>query len=185
MVTVRAATLADAAAISAVQRAGWFGAYEGIVDTSVIDQVTRPDGGARVRETFRARPWQRTMVACAGGIDARVVGYASFGPERSVASATWPPPVSAAGGAGEIAELYALYVHPGWWSTGTGRALMEQALVRTATSGYGEIVLWVLEENARARRFYSLAGFTPDGAVNILTGLGGVPEVRYRRPLPA
>jgi hypothetical protein len=41
----------------------------------------------------------------------------------------------------------------------------------------------VLRDNLRARRFYELAGFTPDGATNVLTGLGSILEVRYRRPL--
>jgi ribosomal protein S18 acetylase RimI-like enzyme len=185
MVTIRAATSADAAAISAVQRASWFGAYEGIVAASVIDRVTTPDDGARIRQTFRTRPWQRMIVACApagAGQLSAVIGYASFGPEREVLGAPWPHPITTAGAQGQIAELYALYVHPDWWSTGAGRALMDRVLAATVKSGFTEITLWVLEKNIRARRFYERAGFSPDGAVNILDGLGGVPEVRYRRP---
>jgi GNAT superfamily N-acetyltransferase len=191
VVTIRAATLADAAAISAVQRASWFGAYEGIVAHDIIDRVTAPDDGARIRQTFRTRPWQRMIVACAPAGAPQspaaqypaVIGYASFGPERDVLAAPWPHPVTSAGAAGQIAELYALYVHPDWWSAGAGRALMDRALAATARSRFTEITLWVLEKNLRARRFYGRAGYSPDGAVNILDGLGGVPEVRYRRPL--
>ena len=90
-----------------------------------------------------------------------------------------------AGAAGQAAELYALYVHPDWWSTGTGRALLDRALARTTAAGYADIVLWVLRDNARARRFYERAGFSPDGASNVLDGLGGVEELRYQRPLRA
>ena len=36
---------------------------------------------------------------------------------------------------------------------------------------------------ARARRFYERAGFAPDGATNVLTGLGDVCELRYRQQL--
>ena len=50
-------------------------------------------------------------------------------------------------------------------------------------AGFRAIVLWVLRDNQRARRFYERAGFAPDGAINVLTGLGGVIEVRYQRPL--
>jgi hypothetical protein len=39
----------------------------------------------------------------------------------------------------------------------------------------------VLADNARARRFYERAGFAADGGTNILTGLGGVLEIRYTR----
>jgi GNAT superfamily N-acetyltransferase len=100
-----------------------------------------------------------------------------------VLSAPWPHPLSSDGEDGRVAELYALYVHPAWWSTGTGRALMERVLARSSRAGYSSITLWVLRDNQRARRFYEKAGFAADGATNVLTGLGGVPELRYRRTL--
>jgi GNAT superfamily N-acetyltransferase len=181
MVKLRAASAADAAAVAAVQRASWFAAYAGIIEEPVIDRVTAPDGGARVRQTFRTRPWQRMIVA--DDPVRGVVGFASFGPERDVVGRPWPYPVTEAGAAGEIAELYALYVHPDWWSTGTGRALTTRVLDRVRRGGYRVVTLWVLEANARARRFYERAGFAADGAVNTLHDLGGVAEIRYRRQL--
>ncbi|MGH3192681.1 MAG: GNAT family N-acetyltransferase [Streptosporangiaceae bacterium] len=187
MVVIRAGSVADAAQIAAAQREGWFAAYEGIIPAEIIDRVTTPDGGARVRQTFRTRPWQRMLVAVAadqeGPAAPGVVGYASFGPETDVLSAPWPHPLTTDGQDGSVAELYALYVRPAWWSTGTGRALMERVLARTAGAGYLSIRLWVLRDNHRARRFYERAGFAPDGATNVLEHLGGVTELRYRRVL--
>jgi ribosomal protein S18 acetylase RimI-like enzyme len=182
MVRIRAAAAADAAQIAAVQREGWFAAYSHLIPTVIIDRVTTPDGGARVRQSFRVRPWQRMIVAVAGDGDPdRVVGYASYGPETDVLSAPWPHPRTPAGEQGRTGELYALYVHPAWWSTGTGRALMGRVLAATAAAEYESVVLWVLRDNTRARRFYERAGFTPDGATNVLETLGSVPEVRYQR----
>ena len=192
MVVIRAGSAAHAAQISAVQRETWFAAYEGVIAPEVIDRVTVPDDGARVRQSFRTRPWQRMLVAVDSGPGTSgpgdptaggVVGYASFGPETDVLNAPWPHPLTADGEGGRVAELYALYVRPAWWSTGTGRALMEKVLARSAAAGYRFITLWVLRDNQRARRFYERAGFAPDGAANVLTGLGGVHEVRYRRRL--
>jgi GNAT superfamily N-acetyltransferase len=60
---------------------------------------------------------------------------------------------------------------------------MERVLARSARAGYASIALWVLRDNRRARRFYERAGFTPDGATNVLTRLGSVIELRYRRSL--
>jgi GNAT superfamily N-acetyltransferase len=128
---------------------------------------------------FRTRPWQRMVVAADGQ---EIVGYASFGPELDV-FAPWPHPMSPAGRQGEVAELYALYVHPEWWSTGTGRSLMDHVLAKVSRAGFPNVMLWVLERNARARRFYERAGFRPDGASHVLDGLGGVIEIRYRRAL--
>lgn len=191
---IRSCSAADAAQIAAVQRAGWFAAYEGIIPGEIIDQVTAPDEGARVRQTFRTRPWQRMIVAVAGkretprpGVPVApgIVGYASFGPETDVLAGRWPPQLTGAGRDGQVAELYALYIRPAWWSTGTGRALMDQVLARTSAVRYRSVVLWVLRDNTRARRFYERAGFAPDGAAHRLDRLGGVTEVRYQRTLAA
>jgi GNAT superfamily N-acetyltransferase len=186
VVVIRAGSAADAAQIAAVQRESWFGAYAGIIAGEIIDRVTAPDNGARIRQSFRTRPWQRMIVAVPdgeGGGDSGIVGYAAFGPETDVLSAPWPHPLSMDGEKRRVAELYALYVRPAWWSTGTGRALMDRVLARSAAAGYSSITLWVLRDNRRARRFYERAGFAPDGATNVLTGLGDILELRYRQHL--
>ena len=182
MVVIRSASPADATQIAAVMRDSWFAAYDGIIERAIIDRVTAPDDGARVRQSFRTRPWQR-VIAAVEPEQPGIVGYASFGPERDVVDKPWPYPLTTAGADGQVAELYALYVHPAWWSTGTGRALMDRVLARVGKAGYACITLWVLEANARARRFYQRAGFAADGARNVLHDLGGVTEMRYRRVL--
>ena len=180
---IRAGSAADAAQVAAVQRDGWFAAFAGIIPDEILDRVTAPDDGTRVRQSFRTRPWQRMIVAVPDDQDSGIVGYAIFGPETDVLSAPWPHPLSTDGEERRVAELYALCVRSAWWSTGTGRALMDRVLARSARAGYSSITLWVLRDNRRARRFYERAGFAPDGATNVLTRLGDVLELRYRRSL--
>ena len=189
MVVIRSASTADAPQIAAVMRDSWFAAYDGIIAPAIIDRATAPDGGARVRQSFRMRPWQRMIAAVARGQapaedTAGIVGYASFGPERDVLDAPWPYPLTPAGSDGQVAELYALYVHPAWWSTGTGRALMDHVLAKVCVAGYANITLWVLEANARARAFYEHHGWTTDGATTAVD-FGGtrLAEVRYVKSL--
>lgn len=190
VVVIRAASAADAAQVAGVMRASWLAAYDGIIEPALLNRATAPDGGERIRQSFWTRPWQR-MLAAIGGQPAEpgaapgdaIVGYATYGPELDVLDRPWPYPPTAAGSAGEVAELYALYVDPGWWSTGTGRALMTQVLGAVLDAGYAAITLWVLEANARARRFYQRAGFAADGARHLLPDLGGITEIRYRRAL--
>lgn len=64
-----------------------------------------------------------------------------------------------------------------------GTKLVREAEQMLRARGYGEIVLWVLEGNADARRFYEAMGFVPDGASKIVQL--GVPlkAVRYRKTL--
>jgi ribosomal protein S18 acetylase RimI-like enzyme len=107
---------------------------------------------------------------------ATVVGYAAFGPEQGLDGR----PRTARGGPrpaqSPAAELYALYVAPAYWSTGAGRALMGRVLAEAQAKGYPRIVLWVLEQNARARRFYERAGFRQCCRTHQLDWLGGRPR---------
>jgi hypothetical protein len=65
VVVIRSASTADAAQIAVVMRDSWFAAYDGIIAPAIIDRATAPDGGARVRQSFRTRPWQRMIAAVA------------------------------------------------------------------------------------------------------------------------
>jgi ribosomal protein S18 acetylase RimI-like enzyme len=192
-IEIRPASAADEPAVTQIPQETWLTAYAQIIDPVIIERVTAPRGRASA-----APPSDRTSLVAeappaAAIADARViVGYASYGPERSVASAASvgsggsgakPGSLTPAGLAGETGELYTLYVAPAHWSTGAGRALTDAALDGLRAAGYRCVVLWTLAENARARRFYDKAGFAPDGATNILAGRGHVEELRYVRDL--
>jgi GNAT superfamily N-acetyltransferase len=112
-----------------------------------------------------------------------IVGYASYGPERGLNGTPRTRRDSPHSRDHRRAELYALYVTPGWWSTGTGRALMHRVLEETRREDYPRIVLWVLAQNVRARRFYERAGFRPQGRSHVLHELGGVTEICYERDM--
>jgi GNAT superfamily N-acetyltransferase len=180
-IAIRPAGEADGPAVAAVRRASWRAAYTGIIDAAIIERVTAP----RPAGTRPPHPYLTTLVAVAE-YQQQVVGYASYGPERSVVTQPAPPgspELTEAGQAGEASELYAIYLAPDRWSSGVGRALMDAALDALRVAGYRYVVLWVLTANARARRFYAKAGFAPDGGTNVLAGLGGVEELRYARDL--
>ena len=85
---------------------------------------------------------------------------------------------------GSTGEVVAIYARPEAWGTGAGRALMMAALDGLRGAGFRDATLWVLDSNARARRFYERAGFAPDSAVkdDVMAGTT-ITEVRYRRTL--
>ncbi len=162
---VRRATAADAEAIGAVQERGWQVAYRHIFPAAELAQ-----GGFIQVERWRVRladppPGWSTFVAERAGA---IVGFASVGPSRDER---------------RLGELYAIYVDPGAWSTGAGRALIERCEQRLRDD-YAEATLWVLEDNPRARAFYEHAGWRPDGARKAEERWGvRAPEVRYRKEL--
>jgi GNAT superfamily N-acetyltransferase len=183
--SVRDAVARDSPAIEAVRRASWRAAYTGLIGQPYLDRAT-----AAIPGPPRLAPWRRTLVAVPD--DGRaVVGYASFGPERAVHVLSLTPAAppgnlprfTDAGRTGLIGEVYAMYVDPAHWSTGTGRSLMAAAVAALTEAGYQRAVLWVLAGNDRARRFYAAGGWQPDGTDNRLLALGGVIEVRYTRAL--
>jgi GNAT superfamily N-acetyltransferase len=171
MVRIRVMTEADVEAVSAIRVRGWQSAYVGIVPQRYLDGLDVARDAAGRREFF-ARSAGRVHNLVAVAEDGTLVGWASLGPHRGEDDIP---------GAG---ELYALYARPDRVGTGVGRALISAVLARAGELGWRRVLLWVLADNARARRFYALAGFAPDGAETV-DDCDGVPlrEVRYGRDL--
>ena len=157
-VQVRAAVPDDAEGIAAVHVAAWQAAYAHVFPRERLARLDASRRAEHWREGIRSG-WQ---VLVAGD----VAGFVSYGPAREVPDA---------------GEIYAIYVHPESWGTGTGRALMAAAVERLREDGFPEAILWVLEDNPRARRFYEAAGWALDGATKEDEFLEtSVREVRYR-----
>jgi GNAT superfamily N-acetyltransferase len=160
-VHVRRALRGDAAAIADVHVRTWQTAYE---------HVFGPERLAGIDVSRRASGWARGLadgeIAFVAEEDGRLVGFASVGPARDLEG---------------LGELYAIYVLPEAWGTGAGPGLMRAAVGELRAAGYADAVLWVLEDNPRARRFYEREGWEHDGSVKEDEFLGlRVPEVRYR-----
>ncbi|WWQ67589.1 GNAT family N-acetyltransferase [Streptomyces sp. Q6] len=163
-VLLRPMTLDDCAAVAEVRVRGWRFAYAGLMPRAYLDAMSADRDAERRRELFGR---SEEYVAERAG---RVIGWGCHGPCRD----TDVPP-------GE-GELYALYVDPAQLSTGVGRALLETCLAGSLAAGRPVMRLWVVEGNARARRFYERAGFVADGAREPYeVGGASVPELRYRR----
>lgn len=87
---------------------------------------------------------ENTLIAKDGK---KVIGFVSYGDYRDA-------PRSAG-------EVIALYVLKDYYGKGVGQELMKFAL--TELSGFQDIHLWVLADNARAKAFYQKIGFVFDG----------------------
>ncbi|MBQ0852392.1 GNAT family N-acetyltransferase [Streptomyces sp. BH-SS-21] len=169
-------TLSDCPRVAEIRIRGWQSAYKGLMPQAYLDGLDVAVELPRRRAHFeQAGPGVVNLVAESAG---QVVGWACHGPYRG-----GEPRAQEAGGAGD-AELYAIYVDPGRTGGGVGRALLRASVERCAAAGHDRMLLWVLRENAGARRFYERAGFTADGTEEPYEVEGvEVPEVRYARPL--
>ena len=58
------------------------------------------------------------------------------------------------------AELICIHSLPNRWRNGYGKKMMDAVLGDIAKAGYTKVMLWVFEDNIRARHFYEALGFT-------------------------
>ena len=164
---VRRARPEDAAGIAAVHVRTWQAAYEhlfGAERLAGVDPERRRLGWERVLSERSEE--DDVFVAEQEG---RVVAFASAGP---------------AGDEPGEGELYAIYALPEVWGSGAAAALMVEALAALRGRGFAEAILWVWEDNPRARRFYEREGWRLDDgewARKVEPHLGvDVALVRYR-----
>lgn len=172
----RDATPEDAAGIARMHVDAWRAGYAHILPADALAALSVPQRTASWARALTKQAsedtGQWTLVADSEG---EIVGFASGGPNRA------PEPAGAS-------ELYGLYVAPSHWERGVGSRLIEASLERLREGGDELAVLWVLEDNERARRFYRRRGWSPDGGrqpVDLIDGAARSIEVRYRRRLEA
>jgi ribosomal protein S18 acetylase RimI-like enzyme len=154
---IRPGTVDDAEDVARVQVETWQTAYAHALPSDQLQALSVDE---------RSEQWRRWPPAVAE-VDGQIVGFVSVGDARDE---------DAEG------ELYAIYVHPDHWGAGVGRELMQEGEAELRRLGHSRVVLWVLDDNPRARRFYELAGWAADGNARVVEMFGfQIPEVRYAK----
>ena len=160
---IRRARPEDAMAVARVHVRSWQAAYRGLMPDQYLDGL-RAENRAATYDFSGTDPLKpETIVMEDAG---SIVGFATTAPSDVIG---W-------------GELSALYVDPDHWARGFGVALIAAARMRLVERGFGEAVLWVLEGNTRADRFYRNDGWMHDETRRTTTVWGiTVNENRYRR----
>ena len=118
-----------------------------------------------IRERLRL-PRTRALLAELGGEPAGHVALA-------------PDPIRA-----DTVYLWQLFVRPAWWGTGLASELYTAFTAEASARGYRRGRLMTPAPHARARRFYELRGWRPDGPPGDPVGFG-IPLLTYRCVLAA
>lgn len=166
MVEIRPAHAADVPEIARIHVHSWKDAYRGILADELLAGL-RVEDRVAVWERWIEGEGVRVWLAEGAGV---VEGFCRLSPARAIAD----PPHG-------FAEVTHLYVQPGRTRGGQGGALLAEALRFARGASYAGLLLWVLEDNLRARGFYERMGLAADGARHDEPEwLGpGVFEVRY------
>ncbi len=169
---VRPARPTDAPAIARAHIRSWQAAYRGLLPDEMLD-------GLDSHIERRTQRWEDILahdldhVLVAEQLD-EVVGFAHVSRCRDEDH----------GLLHHVGEIPAIYLMKEAWGLGLGRSLMAGAERLLVEARFDRACLWVLEGNARARRFYEAAGWSADGAEKSETMPGAsLHEVRYVKPL--
>lgn len=159
---VRPADRGDAAAIARVHVATWHSAYSELLPADFL---------ASLSESAYEERWERILETNSNKVyvadnDGEIVGFASAGRER-------------AGETGFQGELYAIYVLESAQGQGHGRDLVRAAVGGLRELGFNDMIVWVLKDNAWARKFYERLGGAYVRAQPITIGPAVLEEVSY------
>ena len=164
-VHIRHAAPADAPGIAKVHIDSWRTTYAGIVPDEYL---------ARLSYGARQKVWENVLsaykpdncIVVAVTPDGAIVGFAHAGPERE-------------GDRGYDAELYAIYLLQEHQGGGVGRRLAIAAAQGMLNAGMTSMMLWVLEDNRNARRFYEALGGAAVDRKSIQIGGVELVEIAY------
>lgn len=158
-VAVRAARAMDLPGIQRVANQTWPATYSGSIPDADIAAFLETNYSVERLTRIRDRMGAGLLVAAH---EETVVGYSMLSKNQEGS-----------------AELWAIYVLPGWQRHGVGRLLWDRACEIGLTLEADEMVLWVLDSNSNARRFYESQGARVDGERDFPVGEGSVREARY------
>jgi GNAT superfamily N-acetyltransferase len=165
----RPAVLADAAGIAVVQAASWRTSYRGILPDAILDGMDATRRVARRRDLITG--FGLNLVAY-DTTHRDIVGYCHAGPSRRDGRT--------------VGELYEIYLVDRAKRYGLGRELFTGFVDWCRNHGMASMVVWVLENNQHARRFYEALGGR--AAMRVQSSVSGFPvvELSYVWPrLPA
>ena len=132
----------DLFAVSNVYEQSWKYAYRGIIPQAYLDSIPAgrwASGIARENMKSLLLLENQRIIGTAAICKSRWEEYPNFG------------------------EIVSIYLLPAYMGQGFGKALFRRCTEELHAQGYDKILLWVLEENARARRFYEKNGFFNKG----------------------
>jgi GNAT superfamily N-acetyltransferase len=139
---IRPAEVADAADIARVQTTSWQTSYRGILPDSILDTM----------DVARRASMRRDILLDGAGLDLvaydtthlDLVGFCHAGTSRRQGPL--------------VGELYEIYIVDRAKRYGLGRELFERATGWCRAAKLSSMIVWVLEHNRHARRFYEAMG---------------------------
>lgn len=144
MVNIRPATKQDTKALAYVQTESWKSAFQNILSEEDLLKRTGLEKTEAMYGRVLQNPGIRVLLE---EVEGRPHCMAAWGPNRADLGET-------------VAELICIHSLPDKWRQGYGSMMMDRILADIREAGFSEVMLWVFEQNQRARKFYEKHGFS-------------------------
>lgn len=166
---IRQAKIQDARAIAEVHVKSWQSAYRGLLPEEFLQSLS-VDRREQQWRSGMENPEQAILIYELE----KIVAFCSFAPTRDDDLDKT-----------KVAELGTIYALESCWGQGIGKQLWAEAIKQMRERGFSEVMLWVLQGNDRAIKFYGRMGLSFDGKTKTETWQNGVVlnELHYRMKL--
>ncbi len=162
--TIEQVKLGDEVALAFIQTESWKAGFKGILSTDTLEKYTQMDKAtAMYRHLLEQNIGNGYLLKVEG--NPHCIAWWDETRESDMP---------------DYAELICIHSLQKQWRKGYGSKMMDAVMHDIAKAGYSKVMLWVFEDNTRARRFYEALGFVASGKVK--TDMEAV-EVCYEKNL--
>lgn len=147
--TIRRAKPGDEAMLAYIQTESWKAGFRDILSADILQRCTQLDKATAMYQCLLEQNVGNGYLLEAEGTPHAIAWWDSTR-EKDMPG---------------YAELICIHSLPDRWRQGYGSKLMDTVLHDIAAAGYSRVMLWVFEDNTRARRFYEANGFHTYGKV--------------------
>lgn len=165
MFRIRYANIVDAKTLGEIHSKSWKVAYKGIVPDEILKNITVEKRQAYFEKALTEK-WEEDAIIFK---DNDAVGLICIGKCRDADKTD------------TCGEIWGIYLLPEYWNMGIGSELINWGINELKKRNYSKVILWVLEENINARKFYEKVGFKHDGAIKEITIGKKLIEHRYEK----
>ena len=152
-INIRPAEEKDAPHIADIHVKTWQYAYRGQVPDSYLDSLSIEKRTERWKENLQNPA--KSVHSFVVEVNDAIVGWCTVGDSRDEDAAK------------DVGELYGIYINPDYIGKGLGPKLMEHALDALRKDDYKKATLWVLDTNAKTRKWYQDKGWEVEGKIKI------------------
>ena len=163
-ISIRRAIPGDEQVLAYIQTESWKAAFAGILSPEELERCTDIQKAEQMYHNVLRRDGCNMAIEF---VDGKLHCIAAWGKNRCDLGET-------------VGELICIHSLQNNWAKGYGSAMVEYVLTQLQQANYESVILWVFEENIRARKFYEKHGFELTEQKKLANGIA---ELMYMKKI--